>query len=129
MRKQIPLQGLLLVLLLAFCPISADDSKPALGTISIKSLKSREDQVELLVKKVLPCTVCVRSANGMGSGSGVVVSEDGLVLTAAHVMQAAGRDLVVIFPDGRGAGKTTRCQSQSRCRDGSDLGGRHVRVL
>ena len=37
----------------------------------------------------------------MGEGSGVVVSEDGLILTAGHVMDHAGAELTIIFPDGR----------------------------
>ncbi len=74
---------------------------PAAAVKSVGDLKHVESQVKDLVEKVLPCTVCVRSARGQGSGSGVIVSEDGLVLTAAHVTAAAGKDLVIIFPDGR----------------------------
>ncbi len=77
------------------------DAPPEKVSVSLKTLKQNEQQVEELVKRVLPCTVCVRSANGPGSGSGVVVSEDGLVMTAAHVTRAAGNDLVVVFPNGR----------------------------
>ncbi len=75
----------------------------AAGTepVTVEGLKTIEAQTVRLVAKALPCTVCVRDADGGGSGSGVVVSQDGLVLTAAHVMMAAGDDLVVIFPDGR----------------------------
>ncbi|MDA1017223.1 MAG: PDZ domain-containing protein [Planctomycetota bacterium] len=70
-------------------------------TITVKTLKVHESEVKQLVEKVLPATVCVRSARGGGSGSGVVVSKDGLILTAAHVTAAAGNDLRVVFPDGR----------------------------
>ena len=70
---------------------------------SVGDLKNIESQVQKLVDKALPCVVCVVSARGGGSGSGVTVSADGLVLTAAHVTQAAGEDLFVIFPDGRRA--------------------------
>lgn len=71
------------------------------SAITVAALKGYERQVELLVDKALPCTVCVRAANGQGSGSGVVVSQSGVVLTAAHVLMATGNDLVVVFPDGR----------------------------
>jgi serine protease Do len=73
----------------------------AQAVITVGDLKKVESQVQSLVDKTLPCTVCVISASGGGSGSGVTVSADGLVLTAAHVTQAAGEELFVIFPDGR----------------------------
>jgi serine protease Do len=38
--------------------------------------------------------------DGRGSGSGVVVSEDGLILTAAHVTSSMPNGVIVIFPDG-----------------------------
>lgn len=44
-------------------------------------------------------TVCLEMAEG-GSGSGVIVSEDGLVLTAAHVTGGVDRDITVIMEDG-----------------------------
>ncbi|MEZ5305336.1 MAG: serine protease, partial [Verrucomicrobiales bacterium] len=37
---------------------------------------------------------------GAGMGSGVVVSKDGIILTAAHVLRAVGERFRVIFPDG-----------------------------
>lgn len=71
--------------------------------ITLELLKQREVEVQALVKKVMPATVCIRAVNGGGSGSGVVVSKDGLILTAAHVTAAAGKDLQVLFPDGKRA--------------------------
>lgn len=44
-------------------------------------------------------TVCVQLAQG--SGSGVIISEDGLVLTAAHVTGGVKKKLKVIMEDGR----------------------------
>ena len=43
------------------------------------------------------------SNDRLGEGSGVVVSEDGLVLTVGHVVAKPGNELIVIFPDGRRA--------------------------
>jgi serine protease Do len=40
-------------------------------------------------------------AEQIGSGSGVVISADGLIMTAGHVIEAPGTDLTVRFPDGR----------------------------
>lgn len=37
---------------------------------------------------------------GDGSGSGVIVSEDGLVMTAAHVSTGVGKEVTVDMPDG-----------------------------
>jgi serine protease Do len=44
------------------------------------------------------CTVCIRAG---GSGSGVIVSADGLVLTAGHVSGRPGRDITIVMPDGK----------------------------
>lgn len=44
-------------------------------------------------------TVCIDL--GEGSGSGVVISPDGLILTAAHVTSGVGKEFTVIFEDGR----------------------------
>lgn len=43
--------------------------------------------------------VCVKL--GGGSGSGVIVSKDGLVLTAGHVSMAPGQELELVLTDGR----------------------------
>jgi serine protease Do len=56
-------------------------------------------QVEEVITKVLPCTVAVRV--GGSSGSGVIVRADGYVLTAGHVSAEPGRDVTLIFSDGR----------------------------
>jgi len=72
---------------------------------STEDLKSIERQVKKLLDRVSPAVVAVRV--GMGSGSGVVISEDGLVLTAAHVAVRPGLDVSFVFPDGKTAkGKT-----------------------
>jgi len=60
--------------------------------------------IEGRLTKVLPAarkaTVCIELGKG-GSGSGVIVSKEGLILTAAHVTGGVGRELTVIFEDGR----------------------------
>jgi serine protease Do len=65
---------------------------------NIEDLKAIEKQVKEVVAKVIPCTVCIRV--GGASGSGVIVSEDGYVLTAGHVSGTPGRDLTIVMPDG-----------------------------
>lgn len=76
--------------------------RPA-GADAIKELRDREEKVKSIVQRVMPCVVAVTSADEdkPGSGSGVIISKDGLILTAAHVTEATGNDLTIIFPDGR----------------------------
>jgi serine protease Do len=66
---------------------------------SIEDLRAIQKQVRSVLDKVMPCTVGVSFGNV--SGSAVIVSEDGLVLTAGHVSGAAGRKCMLIFPDGK----------------------------
>jgi serine protease Do len=57
---------------------------------------------ELLQKnkdRARAATVCIKI--GKGSGSGVIVSEDGLILTAAHVSAGVNKKLTVIMEDGK----------------------------
>jgi serine protease Do len=51
------------------------------------------------LQKARDATVCIDI--GDGSGSGVIISADGLVLTAAHVSTGVGKDVTVIMEDGR----------------------------
>lgn len=72
---------------------------------SVADLRAIEQHVKALVARVTPAIVAVEV--GSGSGSGVVISADGLVLTAGHVAGRGGRDARFTFPDGRTArGKT-----------------------
>ena len=58
-----------------------------------------ENKVAESVSKVMSAVVAV--SDNVGSGSGVIVSEDGLVLTAGHVMASPFKgDYEVTFPDG-----------------------------
>ncbi|MEP4079329.1 S1C family serine protease [Haloferula sp.] len=70
-----------------------------------KAPENRHD-LEVIQKhltQVLPkarkATVCIDL--GEGSGSGVVISKDGLILTAAHVTGGVGKEFTVVFEDGR----------------------------
>jgi len=66
---------------------------------SLADLRAIEDRVTALVARVSPAVVAVELGNA--SGSGVVISADGLVLTAGHVAERAGRRLSLKFPDGK----------------------------
>lgn len=65
---------------------------------SVEQLRAIQDKVTAVVEKAAPATVCVRA--GGGSGSGVIISEDGYVLTAGHVIGEPGQRVTFVFPDG-----------------------------
>jgi serine protease Do len=105
--------------LAGLCPARADDTKatvtvPALpdrakdkplpaaflkaNPENLDDLKAIEKHLQEVAAKVVPCTVCIRAT---GSGSGVLVSADGLILTAGHVSGEPGRNVTVLMPDGK----------------------------
>jgi serine protease Do len=65
----------------------------------VADLKAMQSHVKDLTAKVLPCTVGVQI--GQAWGSGVIVSKDGYVLTAAHVAGQANRGAMFVLSDGR----------------------------
>jgi serine protease Do len=72
---------------------------------SMADLRAIEQHVKKLVARVSPAVVAVEV--GHASGSGVIISTNGLVLTAGHVCGEAGREVRFTFSDGRTArGKT-----------------------
>lgn len=66
---------------------------------SVADLKLMQQQVRRVAEKVSPATVGLRL--GAAHGTGVIVSPEGLVLTAAHVAQQADVAIEVVLPDGR----------------------------
>ena len=64
----------------------------------MEDLTAIEKQVKALLPRLSRAVVAVQV--GAASGSGVVVSEDGLVLTAAHDCGATNRDVQFTFADG-----------------------------
>jgi serine protease Do len=89
-------------------PASFGKAAPA----SIADLKAIEQHVEALAARVSPAVVAV--AVGRSSGSGIIISADGLVLTAGHVCGAPDRDVLFTFSDGKTAqGKTVGLNSDS----------------
>jgi serine protease Do len=76
----------------------------------LEDLKALQNRVKKVVDKCTPCTVAILI--GFGAGSGVIVSEDGLVLTAAHVITGedpfgkaspyeAGKECEIVLPNGK----------------------------
>lgn len=83
-------------------------SKPA--PAGIDDLRQMETHLRGLVDQLTACTVGIQI--GPAQGSGVIVSEDGYVLTAAHVSGRPGRKVDVIFPDGHKMPGTTLGRDQ-----------------
>ncbi len=68
----------------------------------VAELQKVEAQVKQVVKQNMPACVSLACRSEPSAGSGVVVTEDGLILTAGHVMVGDG-NYDVLFPDGRTA--------------------------
>jgi len=66
---------------------------------TIEDLKAFQAQTKAVIEKVIPATVCLRV--GPASGSGVIVSKDGLILTAGHVSGTPGQDISIVLQDGK----------------------------
>ena len=64
---------------------------------TLEQLQAMQDHFQELVAKVRPATVGV--AVGGAQGSGVIVSRDGYVLTAAHVISRPNVSATIILPD------------------------------
>lgn len=65
---------------------------------SVDQLRIMEARFQELAQQLYPATVNIRV--GASQGSGVIVSSDGYVLTAAHVISRPGIKATVYFPDG-----------------------------
>lgn len=80
-------------------PMAGEEVTPYSSVTSVDELRSLERQVEETSKRVIPATVGLQI--GAASGSGVIVSPDGWVLTAGHVSDEPGRAVTIILHDGR----------------------------
>lgn len=99
------MKPLLTCLLTALLPWAAT-AAPARPYVNDKKAPENRKDLEVIqnaltqaLAKARNATVCIEL--GEGSGSGVIVSEDGLVLTAAHVAGGVNKDLTVVLEDGR----------------------------
>jgi serine protease Do len=66
---------------------------------SLDDLRAIQDHARVVLDRIIPTTVCLRV--GGATGSGVLVSRDGLILTAGHVSGEPGRKIKVVLHDGR----------------------------
>ena len=94
--------------------LNGDDTSTSTSATNGTSVSDEPDtpaepgSVEDVANSVLPSVVKinVRGSEGVGSGSGIILSEDGEILTNNHVVAAAddGGSLSVSFNDGSSAG-------------------------
>lgn len=63
-----------------------------------KDIETIQSSLIAALPKARAATVCIELKGG--SGSGVIVSEDGLILTAAHVSTGVNKKVTVIMEDG-----------------------------
>jgi len=93
------------LLLIACVPLvaSAAPDRPFFNDKKVPENRKDLDAIQKALTAVLPkareATVCIEM--GEGSGSGVIVSADGLVLTAAHVASATNKEMTVVLEDGK----------------------------
>jgi serine protease Do len=77
----------------------AYDIKATTTPDTIAELRALQQQVKMILREITPAVVGVRI--GASQGSGVIISEDGFVLTAGHVSGPPGQNCTLILPDGK----------------------------
>ncbi len=66
---------------------------------TLEDLKAIQEQTKKVIAKVTNSTVGIQI--GGASGSGIIVSKDGMVLTAGHVSGKPGQKCTLLLPDGK----------------------------
>ncbi len=88
--------------LLSLGPLSAQPERFPINDLKAPSNTADLIKIQEALVKALPqaraATVCIEVKDG--TGSGVIVSEDGLILTAAHVVIGINRECTVMLEDG-----------------------------
>ena len=78
------------------------ETEVAIAPDPLAILKERQARVKNVFKRVSPAVVALGSSAGReGWGSGVIVSPTGLILSAGHVTEATGEDVLIYLADGR----------------------------
>ncbi|MFK7851345.1 MAG: S1C family serine protease [Akkermansiaceae bacterium] len=80
-----------------FTLVSSGAREPA---TTVAELMKLEKKVGKVAEKAMSATVALVSEKSGSSGSGVIVSRDGLILTAAHVIQGM-KEVDIYFADGK----------------------------
>jgi len=77
----------------------AEPVAPTPAKMALADLLKVQATVQMTLGKVRPAVVAIQT--GDGTASGVIIAEDGLILTAAHVAEKPGRELRVVLEDGK----------------------------
>jgi serine protease Do len=101
----------IIAILAAGLAIGGADGSPVR---SLDDLRKLEGRITGVYEKAMPATVSLISEGTGAAGSGVVVSEKGLILTASHVVMGV-EEVQVLFPDG--SEFTGRVMGANRSRD------------
>lgn len=105
--RRLPLAVLLVAMLFPTPALAQRDAGPDLADVEQRAQQAAPNCIAATVGIIVRDANGDGTGNGRGMGSGVVVSEDGLILSAAHVVLTPGAELVIILPDGtRVAGET-----------------------
>jgi serine protease Do len=91
---------------LACLLLQSAQAEPGRPYVNDKKVPDSRHDLEVIQKHLGDSLAASRKATvcidlGEGSGSGVIVSPEGLILTAAHVTGGVGKEFTVIFEDGR----------------------------
>ena len=87
----------LAITLLFFSLITSGE--PLTNLYSFDDFQKLSESLTKAIPQAKASTVCIELEGG-GSGSGVIVSPEGLLLTAAHVSQKVGQQFEVVLADG-----------------------------
>lgn len=90
---------LVVMQIVAASALAAGGSEKSTGSkTDIAALLKVQSEVQKLLPQVRPALVAIQT--GGGTASGVIISADGLLLTAAHVPGGPGKDMRIILEDG-----------------------------
>jgi len=96
---------LLLAATLAFQTFAEDQPQSRVADWYSQTPETKEDllQIQNRLEELLPqaSEATVAIFVGRGAGSGVIVSADGYILTAGHLINRAGESIEIVLPDGK----------------------------